>query len=94
MTQYTVVWDSDVEVAFIEEWIDGDSQLRALLSEIANWADRNLKDSPETLGELDPDQARFVAVPLTATHIRASVAYKVSSEDRIVRIIRFTIRGR
>jgi hypothetical protein len=94
MTRYTVVWDSGVEVAFVEAWIEGDSQLRAALSEVANWADRNLKDSPELMGELDPDQARFVAVPLSASHTRASVAYKVSSEDRIVRIIRLTIRGR
>jgi hypothetical protein len=50
MTHFTVVWDPDVELAFVEAWIDGDSQLRALLSEIANWADRNLKDDPEHLG--------------------------------------------
>jgi hypothetical protein len=42
MIRYTVVWDAEVEAAFIRAWVRSDSRIRAILSEIANWVDENL----------------------------------------------------
>jgi hypothetical protein len=46
MSRYTVVWDADVESAFIEAWIAGDSDARALLTLIAQLVDSNLATIP------------------------------------------------
>ena len=47
MTRYTVVWDNDVEGPFIDAWIASDSQIRAILTEAANWVDVNLAEDPD-----------------------------------------------
>ena len=41
MTRYTVLWDEDVEGPFIDAWVAGDSRVRAILTEAANWVDAN-----------------------------------------------------
>lgn len=93
MKRYTVVWDSEGESPFIDAWIDADSQMREMLTEIANWVDANLAERPEDKGQADLDGARVLAVPLSRWATRASVAYHVFPNDRLVRIIRLTLRG-
>jgi hypothetical protein len=92
--RYTVVWDPDVESSFIGYWVAGDSQTRRNLTEIANWVDANLSEDPDNKGQTRLDLgARIVAVPLTTSSARVSVAYEVWPEDRTVRVIRLTLRG-
>jgi hypothetical protein len=94
MTQFTVVWDSDVEAAFISYWIAGDSHMRAVLTEAANWIDVNLSYSPDTKGQDRPDLgARLIAVPVTNTTARISAVYEVRPEHQEVCVIRLTFRG-
>ncbi|MEX0613296.1 MAG: hypothetical protein WD738_02495 [Pirellulales bacterium] len=50
MTRYTVVWDADVEVSFINAWIAGDSRSREILIEIANCVDTILAEDPDKKG--------------------------------------------
>jgi hypothetical protein len=50
MTRYTVVWDREVESQFINDWIDGDSHTRSVLTAIANWIDATLAEDPESKG--------------------------------------------
>ena len=74
MARYTVVWDPSVEAPFINYWVAGDSQMRALLTEIANWVDANLSDEPEDKGQARLDLgARIIAVPLSKSPALASV---------------------
>jgi hypothetical protein len=94
MPRCSVVWDPEVETPFINYWVAGDSQARAILTEIANWVDANLAEDPGNQGQARPDLgARIVAVPLSGTPARASVTYEVWPEDRLVRVIRLTLRG-
>jgi hypothetical protein len=39
VTQYTVLWDEDLEAIFIDTWIASDSLTRAILTDVANWVD-------------------------------------------------------
>lgn len=57
MTKYTVVWAEEVETPFIDSWVKGDSQMRATLTEIANWVDSNLSHDPQLKGHdaLEPN---------------------------------------
>jgi hypothetical protein len=50
MTRYTVVWDEQVESQFLRAWLRGDSHLRSILTDIANWIDRELAVDPEQKG--------------------------------------------
>jgi hypothetical protein len=94
MTKYTVVWAEAVEIPFIDSWVKGDSQVRAVLSDIANWVDSNLSRDPELKGRqaLDPG-TRVVVVPLVSSAARVSVTYEIIPADRLVRVIRMTFRG-
>jgi hypothetical protein len=83
MARCTVVWDREVESAFIDAWVDGDSERRAILREIANWIDMNLADIPEEKGQPGLDLARVVAIPLSRSAARASVAFHVFPNDRL-----------
>jgi hypothetical protein len=94
MTRFTVVWDRQVESQFINDWIDGDSQTRSILTAIANWIDATLAEDPELKGRAYAGSwARILVVPLGPPSIRITVAYDVIPEDRQVRVIRLTIRG-
>ena len=94
MTRYTVVWDATVEATFTEYWIAGDSHARAMLSEIGNWVDSNLATDPANKGQPRPDLgARVIAVSLSSSSARVSATYEVWPEDKLVRVIRLTIRG-
>jgi hypothetical protein len=89
--RYTVVWDPDVESGFIELWTASDSQFRAVLTDIANWVDTNLSVDPDCKGQERSDlAARVLTIPMSA--VRASVVYQVISEDRVVRVVRLTVR--
>jgi hypothetical protein len=57
MTRYTVIWDEDVEGPFIEAWLAGDSRIRAILTEAANWVDANLGEDPDRKGQPVSDQS-------------------------------------
>lgn len=93
MTRYTVLWDEDVEKPFIEFWLAGDSALRAKLTEIANWIDSNLAETPDRQGIYWPDEdARIAEVPLASSAARVSVTFEVVPQDRLVRIVRLTLR--
>jgi hypothetical protein len=94
MTRYTVVWDPDVETPFIGYWVAGDSQMRATLTEIANWVDANLAEDPDKKGRPRSDQsARILAVPVSSSPASVSVAYQIFPADRQVRIICLILRG-
>jgi hypothetical protein len=94
MERYTVIWDRSVEESFINLWILGDSKSRETLTEIANWVDRNLSQNPADKGrprsELD---AHTAIVPLSKSTARVSVTYQVRTHDRIVYVVRLTVRG-
>jgi hypothetical protein len=94
MTKYTVVWAEEVEGPFIDSWVKGDSQMRAALTEIANWVDSNLSLDPELKGReaFDPG-ARVVVVPLASSAARVSVIFETVPNDRLVRVIRMTFRS-
>ena len=93
MTRYTVVWASDVEAPFIQYWVDGNSQTRTALTEIANWVDKNLSEDPGNKGRLRSDLgARVIAVELSSSSAHVSVTYEVDLDDRLVRVILLTIR--
>jgi hypothetical protein len=94
MARFTVVWDNDVEAPFISYWMAGDSETRTHLTEIANWVDANLSEDPDQKGRPHLGLgARIIAVPLSKSPARVSVTYEVSPEDRLVRVIRLTLRG-
>jgi hypothetical protein len=94
MKRFTVVWDEDVEAGFINRWIAGDERMRAILSEIANWVDKNLAEDPECKGQVRNDlNARILAVPLVDSPLRASVSYEVWPDDLRVHVIRLTLRS-
>jgi hypothetical protein len=93
MTRYTVVWDPEVEAQFINAWIAGDSTIRAILTEIANWLDSQLAKDPESQGQLRSDlQARIIIVPLANSSGRVSATYQVLPDDRQVRIVRLVFK--
>lgn len=94
MTKYTVVWAEEVETPFIDSWVKGDPQMRATLTEIANWVDNNLSHDPEVKGReaLEPD-TRVLTVPLSNSAARVAVTFQIISDDRLVRVVRMTFRG-
>jgi hypothetical protein len=93
MARYTVVWDPDVEAPFIANWVAGDSQTRATLTEIATWVDANLAEDPDVKGQSRDDlAARIVPVPLSSSTVRVSVSYEVWPDDRQVHVIRLTMK--
>jgi len=94
MTRYTILWDDDVEGPFIDAWIAGDSQIRAILTEAANWVDVNLAEDPDRKGQpLSGESARVVAVPISESPARVSVTYQIFPDERRVRIICMILRG-
>lgn len=94
MIRFTVIWDQGVEVPFIDAWVAGDSQMRATLTELANWLDKDLSIDPDQKGQLREDLgARIIAVELSTSPANVSVTYEVNHADRIVRIIRLTFRS-
>ena len=94
MMRFTVLWDKDVEEAYLSHWIEGDSRKRAILTELANGVDSQLAENPENKGQLHSDlNVRILAVPVASSPIRVSVSFKVSSKDRCVNVIRLTLRG-
>jgi hypothetical protein len=93
MTRYTVVWDADVETPFMNAWIAGDSRTRAVLTEIADWVDKQLAENPDVQGRPCPElSARTLDVPLASSAARVSVTYQVLRDDRLVRVIQFAFR--
>lgn len=93
MTRYKVMWSNDVEEPFINYWIKGNSQTRAVLTEIANWVDTTLSQDPEQKGRPREDLgARLIAVELATTPAHISVTYEVYPNDRLVRVILLMIR--
>ena len=94
MTRYTVVWDRDVEVPFMNAWIAGNSQTRAILSEVANWVDKNLAEDPDRKGEPCPEHsARQIDVPIPGSSAHVSATFRVLPDDRQVRVICLVFRG-
>ncbi|MBW3598040.1 MAG: hypothetical protein KY475_12275 [Planctomycetes bacterium] len=92
MTQFTVVWDSDLEAEFIRFWTDAGSHLRALLTHASNWLDERLSQAPESLGQIvEGEPYRVIIVPGTQSP-RVEVIYQVLPEDRLVRILSIRLR--
>jgi hypothetical protein len=93
MSRYTVVWDVDVESHFLEAWVAGDSHARSILTEVANWIDRELATEPEQKGRPAPESGvRVLAVPVSVSSARVSATFVVSPEDRQVRVVRIVFR--
>jgi hypothetical protein len=83
-----------VEGPFIDAWVAGDSEKRAMLTEVASWVDANLAENPDNKGQARPDlAARIVAVPIVSSSARVSVTFRVLADDRQVRVIRLVFRG-
>jgi hypothetical protein len=93
MTHYTVAWDKEVENTYLRAWLASRSQTRRVLTQVADWIDRELAQDPELKGQLLPDlSGRLIDVPLSKVDARMQATYVVSSADRIVRVIRLTFR--
>ena len=93
MIRYTIVWDADVEVPFTNAWIAGDARLRAILTSVANWVDENLAEDAHVKGQaLTEQSARAIDVPVAGTEAHIIAIYRVSTDDRIVRVTRFVFR--
>jgi hypothetical protein len=93
MIRYTVVWDSKLESQFTDLWVASDSATRTFLTEIANWVDSNLSEDPDLKGEYRADLAvRILAIPVSVPTVRVFLTYKESVPDRLVRVVRITIR--
>lgn len=93
MIRYRVEWDPSVDRQFINAWIAADSALRRQLTDIGNWIDRELAVDPETKGEYQADfDVRTLAVPMHSA-ARVSVAYRVLTADRIVRVVQLTFKA-
>jgi hypothetical protein len=86
VTQYTVLWDEELEAT----WIASDSLTRAILTDVANWVDSTLSVDPDLKGQEQEAPVRILAVPISAA--RVSVTYQVLPEDRQVRVIRLVFR--
>ncbi|MCC7473887.1 MAG: hypothetical protein IT425_00705 [Pirellulales bacterium] len=88
MKRYTVTWDKDVEESFIENWMTAAPEVRKHLTEMADWVDENLAVAPNKLGHLRLDQvSRIAVVPISSEVAWASVTYRVSEEDCVVRVV-------
>jgi hypothetical protein len=93
MTRYTVLWDPEVEAAFLAAWMACGSQSRQILTEVADWIDLHLATDPERIGLERPDiGVRIVAVPVEETTARVSATFQVLPEDRQVRVVRLVFR--
>ena len=93
MTRYTVLWDEDVQSQYIQAWVAGDSDTREVLTEIANWVDKNLAEDSDCKGFTRPAiSARIAVVPLASSAARVSVTFQVLPEDRQVRVVRLVFR--
>jgi hypothetical protein len=85
-------WDADLERDFIDTWIGSDSQVRALLTDVANWIDSAPSADPHLKGRGKLDGMRVMALPISG--VRASVAYEVFPDDRVVRVMQLIFRSR
>jgi hypothetical protein len=91
MTRYTVVWDRDFERDLINTWAEADSETRAVLTAVADWADDHLVIDPDQQGQSEPEPGlRSVVVP--HPQFRLAVIYQVVPEDRQVRVVRMTFQ--
>lgn len=94
MIRYTVVWDADIESSLANAWIAGDSKLRASLTAIADWIDKNLAEDPHIKGEPRPElSARMIDIPIFSSPARVVATYQVMPDDRLVRVIQLVFRS-
>jgi hypothetical protein len=94
MTRYTVVWDTDVELALAGAWVEGDSRMRATLTAIADWVDTYLAEDPGLKGQPLPElSARKIAVLFSVSPARVEATYQVFPDDRLVRVTRLVFRS-
>jgi hypothetical protein len=74
-------------------WLFCDSDGRAILSEIANWLDRELGLDPHLKGRPALElPLRTIDVVLKSTTAQVSAVYEVRAEDRLVRVQRLRFR--
>lgn len=90
MTRFTVVWADEVQNEFLNHWTEAESATRSRLTEIASAIDRELAYAPEEKG------APLVSEPgchvwQISSHLGARVVYEVSSDDRLVRVLRISV---
>ncbi len=69
MTQFTILWDADLERHFIDAWVDSNSETRAMLTEIANWVDAYLEFDPHMKGQETADSVRILTIPIHAARV-------------------------
>jgi hypothetical protein len=55
MTRFTVVWNADFEADFTNTWLTSDSQIRAVLTDTANWIDKHLAEDADIKGQWRPE---------------------------------------
>jgi hypothetical protein len=89
MKPYTVVWDPELDRAFMDAWIDSDSRMRATLTAVSNWLDVQLGEDPDKKGRSrSSDAARIIEVPLSVSSVRVEAIYHILPDDRLVRLDR------
>jgi hypothetical protein len=92
MTRYTVIWDDDLLDLYIRSWTKSDPQVRATLTDVANFVDHYLEFDADLKGRPTIDgalQVAYVPVP----HARVTVTFEVFPDDRLVRVVRMTFVG-
>lgn len=94
MTRYTVVWDAELQTAVTYWWLAGDSNMRSVLTAIADWVDTYLAVDADLKGQAMPEEAaRTIAVPISVATARVDVTFEVLPNDRLVRVKRFVFRS-
>ena len=82
MKRYTVAWSEDVEVSFISSWTMGNSQTRAILTELGNRVDKNLAVDPDIQGRPHPRfsaYSRIIEIPISSSSAHIVATYEVFS---------------
>jgi hypothetical protein len=77
--RYTVVWLPDAEQELARIWNDATN--RSVISEAANFLDRELARDPTNLGESRPSGIRI------AHWLPLGIRFTVSEDDRLVQVL-------
>lgn len=86
----SVVWDQEVEARFILLWTDSTSDVRTVLTRVANRVDSMLGTDADLKGQLQADTTR--ALGLNEDQFQVTVFYEVRVDDRLVRVLRLTFK--
>ena len=92
MGRYTVIWPNELDIAYQERWLRSDSVFRQRLTKASHLIHHWLACNPETLGVPISAAPGLRACILPELNNSVSVVYHVNELDRLVTIVRITIR--